>query len=97
MKDRAVVRLLRGEPCEIDAGAQLARIEVDLDRLQGTFVRIQRVVAGVVGDVGRDGGEPNVLILGRHQLRNQDAGQISLAEAVAQEKDIRLLLIQKSL
>ena len=47
--------------------------------------------------IGRDGGEPNVLILGRHQFGNQYARQISLTEAVTQEKDIRFLLVQKSL
>ncbi len=38
-----------------------------------------------------------MLVLREHQLGNQYAGQVSLAEAVTQEKDIRLLLIQKSL
>ena len=97
VKDGAVVGLLRGQPCEIDAGAQLARIEVEFDRLQGAFVRIQRIVAGIVGEIGRDGGEPNMLILGRHQLGNQNAGQISLTEAVTQKKTSCLFLVQKSL
>ena len=33
-------------------------------------MRIERIVAGVMSEIGRDGGEPNVLILGQHELRN---------------------------
>ncbi len=55
VKDGAIVCFLRSQPCKVDAGAQLARIEVEFDRLQGTFMRIQRIVAGVVGEISRNG------------------------------------------
>src|SRR5258708_27810739 len=38
-----------------------------------------------------------MLILGQYQVRNQDAGQIRLAEAVTHKKDIVLLPVQKPL
>ncbi len=68
MKHRPIVCGLASQLCEVDAGAKLGCIEVELNRLISTFMRIQRIVASVVGEIGRNGREPNVLILGQHQL-----------------------------
>ncbi len=75
----------------------MVAIEVEFDRLQHTLVRIQRIVACIAGDVGGNRRKPHMLILWQHQIRNEYARQISLAEAITQEEDIVLFLVQKPL
>ncbi len=42
---------LRGELCEIDAGAEVDGVEIDFERIEDALVRIEGVVARIASEI----------------------------------------------
>src|ERR1700722_4986868 len=93
VKRRPIVGQLGGEFCKIDARTELGVIKVELNALQCSLLRVERIIAGIVGEVGRDGGEAYVPVLRKDEIGDQDARQVGLTEAVAQEESVVLFLV----
>ena len=65
MKLLFVERGLRGELCKVDAGAELGRIDIDLERAEHALVFVDNIVARIAREVCSEAGQSNVLILQR--------------------------------
>ena len=78
---------LGGELSKVDAGTELGGIDVELERVQDAFVRVENIVARIAGQVRAKARETDVAIFKRYEIRDFDACEVGFAEAVADEKE----------
>src|SRR6516162_523941 len=91
--DRSLGREFR----EIDIGAESARIEIELNRIEHAVMLIERVVARVAGQVRRESREPDIAILLRDQCIDQNVRDDSVAIAISEEQNVLLLIVDGTL